>query len=169
MTWRDFLQEVYNDPNHPTAFAGPSNIFTWLKKEGYNPPLEKVKQLLQNQDEYSLLREIRKNKRFCVRASGIGYMADADLIDMMTYAKENEGYAYILLVINVFSKYLWREPLKTKTDREVIEAFDRMFCTLPKFSHIHTDWGKEFTGRGTKKIFQGCRTRPLHGGFQTSR
>ncbi|XP_053405187.1 uncharacterized protein LOC128558916 [Mercenaria mercenaria] len=47
----------------------------------------------------------------------------ADWFDMQKYAKWNEGYKYILLVINTFSKYVWLRPLKSKTGDVVADAF----------------------------------------------
>lgn len=37
-----------------------------------------------------------------------------DLVDLKSRAKSNNGYSYILFVINVFTKCLWGVPLKTK-------------------------------------------------------
>ena len=45
---------------------------------------------------------------------GIDDQWDADLMDMSYYAKQNDGYNYILMVIDIFSKYVWLRPLKRK-------------------------------------------------------
>ena len=39
----------------------------------------------------------------------------ADLVDMSSISRWNNGYKYLLTVIDVFSKYGWIVPLKTKT------------------------------------------------------
>ena len=38
-----------------------------------------------------------------------------DLVDMQGVSRQNKGYKYILMVEDVFSKYGWAVPLKTKT------------------------------------------------------
>ena len=38
----------------------------------------------------------------------------ADLVDMKSLSKENDGYKYILMVIDIFSKYGWAVPFKFK-------------------------------------------------------
>ena len=43
----------------------------------------------------------------------------ADLVDMSPFSRSNKGYKYLLTVIDVFSKYGWIVPLKTKTGKEV--------------------------------------------------
>ena len=39
-------------------------------------------------------------------------------------AKGNDGVNYLLVVIDVLSKYLWVRPMKNKTSRSLLEAFD---------------------------------------------
>ena len=40
-------------------------------------------------------------------------MAD-DLVDMNKLSTHNDGFKYIMVVIDVLSKYAWSEPLKSK-------------------------------------------------------
>ena len=51
----------------------------------------------------------------------------ADLVDMQYYSHSNKGYKYILMIIDVFSKYGWAEPLKNKTGIEIIRAFSKIW------------------------------------------
>jgi hypothetical protein len=48
----------------------------------------------------------------------------ADLVEMIPYLSENNGFKYILVVINCFSKFVWALPLKTKTGYEVVENIE---------------------------------------------
>ena len=56
--------------------------------------------------------------------SGPNETWSADLIDMREFSKDNKGYNYLLNVIDIFSKYAWSIPLKTKTELEVTNAFE---------------------------------------------
>ena len=47
----------------------------------------------------------------------------ADLIDMQTFSKDNNGIKYLLTLIDIFSKFVWIVPLKRKTGQEVANAF----------------------------------------------
>ena len=38
---------------------------------------------------------------------------------MVKYSKVNRGYKYIFTNIDIFSKYAWSFPLKTKTIKEI--------------------------------------------------
>jgi len=72
-------------------------------------------------------------------------------------SKFNDNYKYLLIVIDVFSKFLYVVPLKSKTGQTVTSAFQSFFNDR-KYSKPHkqrplilrTDKGKEFLN----KIFQ---------------
>ena len=53
----------------------------------------------------------------------------ADLVDMQIFSESNKGFKYILTIIDVFSKYGWEIPLKTKTVPEVTKAFRDLWKT----------------------------------------
>lgn len=63
----------------------------------------------------SLQRPVRwyysRNK---VVVAGIDDQWDADLMDMTKFKKENDGVQFVLLVIDIFSKYVWMRHLKDK-------------------------------------------------------
>ena len=44
----------------------------------------------------------------------IDHIHSADLVDMKMYSKINKGYNYIFTNIDIFSKYAWAFPIKTK-------------------------------------------------------
>jgi hypothetical protein len=70
----------------------------------------------------------------------------ADLVEMIPYSGENNGFKYILVVINCFSKFVWAFPLKTKTGYEVVENMEKVFKQQqPK--NLQTDMGKEFLNK----------------------
>ena len=51
----------------------------------------------------------------------------ADLVEIQKYSKWNKGVKYLLMVIDVFSKYGWIVPLKDKKTESVSLAFDLIF------------------------------------------
>lgn len=69
----------------------------------------------------------------------------ADLIDMQNLKKYNNGYNYILVVIDCFSKYAWTEPLKSKNKEDVTHAFQHIVTVSHRVPvNLQTDSGKEF-------------------------
>ena len=51
----------------------------------------------------------------------------ADLADLQKFSRSNKGYRYLLLVIDVFTKYGYIRPLKKKTGKETAAAFKDIF------------------------------------------
>ena len=67
----------------------------------------------------------------------------ADLVEMIPYARVNKGYKYLLMIIDVFSKYGWIMPLKRKTGIAVSEAFKKVFKSSGRVpTRLWTDKGK---------------------------
>ncbi len=69
----------------------------------------------------------------------------ADIVDFSDYNEFNNGYRYILCVIDVFSKFAWCEPLRDKTATTINKAFkDIMKFSKRKPKLLWTDKGAEF-------------------------
>ena len=65
---------------------------------------------------------------------------------MQKLSKWNKGYKYLLMVLDLFSKYGWIVPLKTKTGLEVSGALASIFReNKPKM--LWVDKGKEYYNR----------------------
>ena len=77
----------------------------------------------------------------------------ADLVDMSPYSRSNSGYKHLLTVIDVFSKYGWIVPLKTKTGKEDAMAFQKLFTTAnAPPSRLWTDKGTEFYNQQLESV-----------------
>jgi len=46
---------------------------------------------------------------------------------MEAFSKSNDGYRYLLTVVDTFSKYAWGEALKSKNAHDVSQAMERIF------------------------------------------
>ena len=55
---------------------------------------------------------------------GVDDTWSADLVDMQSFSKHNDGVKYLLNVIDVFSKYARSVPLIDKTSKSMIRAFN---------------------------------------------
>jgi hypothetical protein len=66
-----------------------------------------------------------------------------DLAEMGEWADSNGGYKYILCAVDVFSRYAWCVPLKSKTAKDVWDAFSSLLAHA-KPEKIWVDQGGEF-------------------------
>ena len=76
-----------------------------------------------------LAEELHKpiKHRFPTRRVIVGGVDDtwsADLVDMQSFSKYNDGVKYLLNVIEEFSMYMWSIPLHDKMGKTIREAFD---------------------------------------------
>ena len=75
-----------------------------------------------------LHKPIKRNfTRRRVIANHIDEIWCSDLVEMQQFSKWNKGYRYLLMVLDVFSKYGWIVPLKDKKGETVAEAFKKIF------------------------------------------
>ena len=74
--------------------------------------------------------------------NGIGEIWAADLIDMQAFSKDNNVIKYLLAVTDIFSKFVWIDPLKRKTGQEVANAFS-MILKERRASKMWVDKGRE--------------------------
>ena len=69
----------------------------------------------------------RKFKTRRVISNGIDEIWCSDLVEMQQFSKWNKGFRYLLMVLDVFSKYGWIIPLKDKKGENVMNAFKTIF------------------------------------------
>ena len=109
------------------------------------PKRKDVQDWLSQQDLYTLHKPARRRyKRSLVIVSGINVQFQADLADVQNLSRYNKGYKYLLTCIDVFSKYAWTVPLKTKRGQELVKAFQTILSSGRKPNKLQTDQGKEF-------------------------
>ena len=101
-----------------------------------------------------LHRQARKN--FLRRPTimrGIDDTLQADLVEMIPYAKQNNGMKYILTVINIFSKKGYARPVKDKSGPVVTKAMESILKSMGHPIHnLHVDNGKEFYNKPMKNL-----------------
>lgn len=137
------LAKIFNDPGNPAGFSTIDKLWRAVNK---SIPKINIKKWLESQNAYTLHRPIRKRfKRNRFSVTNIDDLWQADLNDLKSLSKDNDGYIYILTVIDVFSKFAWGVPLYRKTGVEITNAFEKIFKSSGrKPVHLQTDKGKEF-------------------------
>ena len=71
---------------------------------------------------------------------------------MQQLSKWNKGYKYLLMVMDIFSKYGWIVPLKDKKGETVTKAFQQIFKEGDKPEYLWTDKGSEFHNKHMKDL-----------------
>ncbi|MEW8547031.1 MAG: transposase family protein [Candidatus Thiodiazotropha sp.] len=156
MTYEKYLKSIYYDPRHPASFSGVDKLYRAVRKDGkYVLGKAKVKAWLLKQEPYTLHRHvIRKQKRQKIVVPYIDYQWEADVAYMTPYSKENDGYGYFLLVIDVFSKFVWTFPLKHVRGYDVARAFEQIGKDGRRPEKLRSDMGSEFKSSIFEKLLK---------------
>ena len=106
-------------------------------------------QNLANELHKPVKRKFQKRKVF---VKGIDDTWAADLVEMGNLSEWNEGVRYLLMVIDVFSKFGWIQMLENKKGITVAEAFKKIFKKGRKPKTLWVDKGKEFWNKEVKAV-----------------
>lgn len=143
------LESVYFNIGNPAGFGSVQSLAKATKL-----PRKKVEAWLKKQRTYTTHKPARihfPTRSYVTR--GLNHQWQADLVEMRPFARENQGYHYLLTVIDIFSRYAMVRPLKRKTPNEVIDAFKSIFRDEPdrgKPHYLQTDEGMEFESRAVR-------------------
>ena len=74
---------------------------------------------------------------------------------MQLISKFNEGFRFLLCVIDIFSKYAWVIPLEDKKGITITNAFQKIVKrSNRKLNKILVDKGSEFYNRSVKQLLE---------------
>ena len=120
-----YLESMYYDPKNAGSFSGPRALYKAVKSARKRIiSMGKINKWLKSQETYTMHRKmVRRFKRNRVQVDHIDEQWDVDLMDMDYYAKHNGGTSFILLAIDIFSRYAWAVPLQNKQATTVKKGF----------------------------------------------
>ena len=109
---------------------------------------------LQSVDAYTKHKPYKRRfPRRKTQTWGIDKQWQLDLIEMLPFKKYNKGYSYIMVAIDVFSRYAFAEAIKSKQGKDVTEAFKSMIKERRPLN-VQTDKGKEFLNKHFKNLLK---------------
>lgn len=136
---RRLLQGLYT--SGPSAYGSIKSL-----KDASGLSTTKVQHFLHNSNAYTKFHIAkRKFKRLQVTPTGINEIWCADLAFVDKLAKYNGGVKYLLVVIDVLSRFVRVQPMKNKYATTTQDVFSKMLNQVkPKL--LWTDQGTEFEG-----------------------
>ena len=138
------IAKLYNDPKFPASFAGKDEFIKRVLERNDKLTKKFVAEKLKATDSYTLHKPQRKTKVYRrIYSRGIGHLYQADLVDMSKFADENDGYKFIINIIDVFSKRAWAFMLKNKTANSIYEVMEPFLAGNP-CKKMEFDQGTEF-------------------------
>jgi hypothetical protein len=147
----EYLKFIYFDSSQPGSYSGVDKLYRAVKNAGSHQLSKgKIQKWLSKQRAYTAHKPVRCHfERRHVIVDVKHAQWDADTVSMTRYAKVNEGFVYILIMIDILSRYLWTVPLKSLKGKEMVSALKFVFQdTKPR--KLRTDKGSEFFNKDVK-------------------
>lgn len=150
------LKRIYFDIRSPAGFSNSEILFNQARIKFPEIKRSDVKEFLSSTDTYTLNRTKRKRfPRDKIYSPTIDALWEIDLTFLIQYAAENRKFKYIMFCIDVFSKYLYAQPMKTKQGKEFIEVFKKVLAsTTSRPQQIRCDSGGEFISKKAKAFLK---------------
>jgi transposase InsO family protein len=149
-----YLSSIYYDPKKAGSFAGAVKLFEQAKKDGQNLKLSQIEKWLNMQETYTLYKRPQQvAQRSEVQTLYPGFLLDSDLMSMQGVSSHNKGFTFVLVVIDVFSRFLWARAIQNKEGKTVSKKLTEIFDTIPyKIERFRTDNGSEYKNSWVKKV-----------------
>lgn len=152
-----YLINLYTDTSGSGSFGRVDTLYNLVREEGVHKITKKqIKEFLSGRDEYTLHKPLyHKIKTGHIIIGGINDTHQMDLVDFgKESGKVNDGFIYLLTVIDCFSKMAYVSPLKRKTGEQIVHALNEIYEGKDTPTTIVTDAGKEFTNKTTQDWFK---------------
>lgn len=138
-----------NDLRLPGSFGGVKNLRRYTGRS-----YRETKKFLAKQDWYTLHRGRRiRFPRRKTYSKGIADLFQIDLVDVSSLAAFNDGMRYLLTCIDVFTKRAWAVSVRTKSGKNVSEAFEKILAEQ-KCNMVQSDKGSEFLNSTFQSLLQ---------------
>jgi len=148
------LKNIYYDVKNPGGYSSAIKLYKYAKLKIPDLNLNDVKLFLRGEITYSLHRQVkRKFKRNPVVVAHANEQWQADLMDMKEWSRTNNGFNYILTIIDIFSKKAYAVPVQKKQGQLVAKAFENIFKIVSPI-YLQTDRGTEFKNEHVKKVLK---------------
>lgn len=139
------LEKIYNTPDQGASFSSAIKLKKQLKdKFKITVKLKDIQEWLNNNLTYALHKTVRY--KFKRNPTVVTYLDEQWQIDLLFLPDIKNEYIGVLLCIDVASRYVWGEPIKNKTGKEITSAMKSILDrALPrKPLKIQGDKGSEF-------------------------
>ena len=150
------MEELYTDLNNTSAFRDENTLYDSSNKE-FGSTRQEVRNYLEGNNAYTLHKQKRKRfsrRRFIVSCPGNTLASDVCYMD--TLKDYNDGYKFIAIFMDLFSRFVIVRCLKTLRGSEMSNAFKDVLENELIYKPIHflTDNGVEYYNNEMKKVYR---------------
>jgi len=134
------MEDLYVKFNFPST----GKFKQILERNGMTISLKEVQDFIKKQSINQVYKQTKKikSKQEFITAFSAYEKVQLDLLDYQKYSKQNKGFNYILIIVDIFSRKAFALPIKNKKPVSVLEAFQKIAPDNVKV--IEHDDGKEY-------------------------
>ena len=145
------LQDIYYDAE--TGLGSVDKLYRAAKKHGFTR--KQVQAFVKKQSLNQIFKPVGKRNYFPIWSSVDGSYF-GDLIFYPKERKINAGFGTAMLLVECTARKAYIEPMKNKTTKEVLRAFEVISKKLgQKMVNLTTDMGSEWKSRAFKRVVEG--------------
>jgi hypothetical protein len=143
------LRDVYYNLESSASYAGVNKILSAAKNRDGNITAGDVNDFLSKERTYTLFKPRRiRYKRLKTIPTGLNTDWQCDLCVFDSIKKQNDGYAYLLVCIDVLSRKIIAAPARSKKSEHMIDSFEIIFSKANARPHkLYSDSGVEFQAK----------------------
>ena len=106
---------------------------------------------------------LNKSPLHPVQSSGVMHQVQVDLVDMRGYPAnvDDTSFKYILVLLDVFSRFMFLRALRSKSADEVANCLLKIFCDTGPPRRLQSDQGSEFKG-AVEKLMEAMKVDIIH-------
>ncbi len=152
------INQTWDNVKNPSAFAGASII------NKNTPALKKEALLNKHLPSIPTYQKFRTKKRPKIYNPYFVYnkrkVIQSDLLHMLhppAMLKDNNGFAYVLVVQDIFSRKIWTAPLKDKKATSMVPELEKVLKQMrpfPKGARLVIDRGTEYLNTRVKSLLK---------------
>ena len=152
-----YLNSLYHNPKKTGSFGGVKALYRAAHRDGQRDiTLSQIKSFLRSDETYTLFKPARRRfKRSRTIVGGIDQEYEMDLADLSKWQKYNDNYSFLLVAIDVFSRYVIIFPLKSKSADAILRVLENLVRQVrkPKVS-VYTDRGREWENKKVSNFLE---------------
>ena len=132
------MEDLYKKYNYPSK----NRFYSILKENGIKKTHKEVHEFIEKQNIHQVHKRIENKKKDYKHftATSINEIFQIDLIDYSKYGRQNKGYKWLFVCIDVFSRKSYGFPMKDKRPASVLDAFKKI--NIIPVAVYHDDGGE---------------------------
>jgi len=154
-----YLRTIYYRPESPASFSNLFALWKHVKSDNTRPPgltYKLVRNWLKLQETH--LMHSAAPARFKTEHIVTDYIDQewqSDLIDMQKLARQNRNFKFILVVIDLFSRFIFTRAMKSKSADETGRMFQDIIDKSGRSCELlQTDQGSEYRGASFQQVLK---------------